>query len=189
MDGRLRSRIKAVVSRLTSAVNIAYGIILTLVVLISLALSFLLYHIYAPLIFVALFIAVLTVLYAKTKKELADDVLEQVDAAVTPRKEDDGERTPDQEKTILHRVLYKGVDAVLSAAADSFMIVPGVIAMAGVILLVIGYYPAGVLVLFIAACFLAVTGCCCSVAKRIAYAWVDSWLNSSSPDETAPLVS
>lgn len=189
MDDRLRSRIRAVVSRLTSAVNIAYGVILTLIVLISLALSFLFYHVYAPLIFVAVFIAGLTILYTNSKKELADDVLEQVDAAVSPSKEHDDGRTPDQQKTIFHRVLYKGVDAVLSAAADSFMIVPGVIAMIGVVLLVIGYYPVGVLVLLFAACLLAVAGCCCSVVKRIAYAWVDSWLNSPSPDEATPLVS
>eukprot|EP00178_Gracilaria_changii_P010000 TRINITY_DN2911_c0_g1_i1.p1 TRINITY_DN2911_c0_g1~~TRINITY_DN2911_c0_g1_i1.p1 ORF type:complete len:245 (-),score=29.01 TRINITY_DN2911_c0_g1_i1:616-1350(-) len=188
MESRLRSRIKAIVGALTSAVHIAYGAVLTLIVLFSLFFTWVLYHVYPPSIFLLLFVVVLAVMYVNSKKALADDILEQVDTAVSPSKMEESGQTQGQQKTILQRVLHKGVDAILSAAADSFMIVPGVIALIGVVLFVLGYHPIGVTVLFFAACLLGVTGCSCSIIKRLAYGWVDRLVLPVEPDETTNLV-
>ncbi|CAN8074867.1 unnamed protein product [Agarophyton chilense] len=188
MESRLRSRAKTIVASLASAIQIAYGAILMLIALVSLFLTWVLYRVYPPSIFLLLFILVLAVMYIKSKKELADDILEQIDAAVSPSRMEESGKSPAEQKTLLQRVLHKGVDAILSAAADSFMIVPAVIALIGVVLLVLGYYPFGVTVLLFAICILAVTGCSCSIVKRLAYAWVDRWVLPPQPDETTSLV-
>ncbi|KAI0564699.1 hypothetical protein FGB62_24g04 [Gracilaria domingensis] len=188
MESQLRSRTKGIIASLTSAVHIAYGAALMLICLLSLLLTWILYHVYPPAIFLLLFIVALAVMYVNSKKELADEVLEQIDEAVSPSRTEETGQTPQQQKTILQRVLHKGVDAILSAAADSFMIVPCVIALIGVILLVMGYHPFGVTLLFLAASVLAITGCSCSIIKRLAYAWIDRLVLPVEPDETTTLV-
>lgn len=187
------SRVKSLVQLLQSAFNVAYGFILLFMAALALFLGFILWHIYRPLIALLLFATALPFFYVHSKKELADDILKEVDLAVSrPRSSGTDEETnaeaSEDQNSFLHRMIYKAIDAAFGAVVDSFIIVPAIIAFFGVILLSVGFYRFGISILVVSSFIVLIVGCCCISFKKIAYMFVDGWLKQPSGNETAPLL-
>ena len=120
-----------------------------------------------------------------------NDLISRVDEVVTRNKAS----TSKEEKkktTIVQRAVTAAVDTGISSAAEAAMLLPMGIAIVGVIAALIGYLPAGIVLVVVALVVLAVINYSCAGVKFMAHGVVDRCLGSEArkqDDEATPLIS
>lgn len=199
----LQARIDQALDYISSTVKVIHTISLILIAIAAFLLALLFFHIYPPLVFLILLLALCAVYYVNSKKDAIAELIDETDeenvASSVSRNESSNTQSHHHTR-FARRLIFKLVDNVLDVGRDYALSAPLVFAAVAVVAAIFKYNAVATTFTILAAVLLATICCGCHITKYLAHYWVDYFFDhdpagdatgassSNYPQERTPLL-